>query len=178
MAHWGNSAELLEELAGLCEIKQNGGPAHSRPTDPSPTLRSSKSLDPPNLLDLKGTKGKEEYRMRGRQTRRCIWTRRCTRMNQGRGKLAKSASNSNYLMMIVNERIVCWNCRGAKSREFACKIRELIRRYQPKIIILLDPKISREAADQVCKKLGMRSWIRSEAAGFNGGVWFCEMMKT
>lgn len=26
-------------------------------------------------------------------------------------------------------------------------------------------------ADQVCRKLGKKRWVRSEAGGFSGGVW-------
>lgn len=72
---------------------------------------------------------------------------------------------------MVKESILFWNCRGAGSREFLCEIKELMKEHHPSILILLESRISGATADGVCKKLGMRSWIRSKARGFSGGVW-------
>lgn len=46
-----------------------------------------------------------------------------------------------------------------------------MRGFRPKIVILLEPRISSASADCVCKKLGKKRWVRSEANGFSGGVW-------
>lgn len=46
-----------------------------------------------------------------------------------------------------------------------------MRERRPKEIILLEPKISGDVANEACKKLGKKQWIRSEADGFNGGLW-------
>lgn len=46
-----------------------------------------------------------------------------------------------------------------------------MRVFRPKNTILLEPRISKEVADRVCNKLGKKRWVRSEAMGFNGGVW-------
>lgn len=50
-------------------------------------------------------------------------------------------------------------------------MKELMRNFKPKIIVLLEPRGSGEAADHVCKNLGRRKWIRAEARGFLGGLW-------
>lgn len=39
------------------------------------------------------------------------------------------------------------------------------------VISLLELEISVEVDDGVCKKLRQSEWIRSEAVGFNGGIW-------
>lgn len=39
------------------------------------------------------------------------------------------------------------------------------------VVILLEPRISGEVADVVCKSLGKSRWIRSEATDFSDGVW-------
>lgn len=54
-------------------------------------------------------------------------------------------------------------------------LRELREIYKEKIqiddhIILLEPKISEEAADDACRKLGKTHCIHSEVDGFSGGV--------
>lgn len=58
------------------------------------------------------------------------------------------------MSMRLKESILRWNCRGAASREFVCEMRELLGKFKPMVIILLEPKISGEAANGVCKKLG------------------------
>lgn len=50
-------------------------------------------------------------------------------------------------------------------------MKELLRAFRPKIIILIEPMISGEAVDKVCKGLGRRRWIRSEARGFSRRIW-------
>lgn len=65
---------------------------------------------------------------------------------------------------------ICWNCREARSRKFLCKMKDLIKEYCPRVIILLEPRISSAIADDVCTKLGKRNWARSYADGFNGRV--------
>lgn len=47
-------------------------------------------------------------------------------------------------------------------------MRELVRAFKPTIIVLLEPKISGEAADKVCKKLGKKRWVRSDGAQWWG----------
>lgn len=49
---------------------------------------------------------------------------------------------------------------------------DLMKEFRPKIVILLEPRISREIVDRVCKKLGNKKWARAKAFGFSGGVWF------
>lgn len=56
-----------------------------------------------------------------------------------------------------------WNCRGTASKEFAREIKKLVKEHRPAMIVLLEPRISGDSADVVCKRLGMSNWIRSEA---------------
>lgn len=73
--------------------------------------------------------------------------------------------------MVAKNRVLCWNCRDAGGREFASEVKELMRDYKPKIVILLEPRISGETATKVCQKLGKKSWVRSELVGFSIGIW-------
>lgn len=69
------------------------------------------------------------------------------------------------------DRVIIWNCRGIASKEFAVELKELLRAFRPKIVILIEPRISGDAVDKVCRGLGRRRWIRSEARGFSEGIW-------
>lgn len=66
---------------------------------------------------------------------------------------------------------MCWNCRGSGNKDFLGKMRELLKEHGLTIVVLLEPTISGLTANGVCQKLGRRSWIRSKAAGFSGGIW-------
>lgn len=50
-------------------------------------------------------------------------------------------------------------------------MREIIREHRPRIIIIIEPRISGDAPDRMCEKLGKRRWIRAEATGFSRGIW-------
>src|SRR4051812_37072007 len=73
--------------------------------------------------------------------------------------------------MVTKGNILCWNCRGAASKAFEVELRQLMREFRQKIVILLEPRISGAMADMVCAKFGRKRWARSEALGFSGGVW-------
>lgn len=45
---------------------------------------------------------------------------------------------------------------GSKSREFFCEMKDLMKEHRPQEIILLEPRISGEIADDLCKKLGKK----------------------
>lgn len=53
--------------------------------------------------------------------------------------------------MVAKDRVLCWNCRGARSREFELEIKHLMREYRPKVLILLELGISGEPANGVYK---------------------------
>lgn len=74
-----------------------------------------------------------------------------------------------FLMNTKN--ILCWNCRGAGNQRFARSIREMKRNYNPEIIALLETRVSGEIADNACRGTSMRSWFRTKADGFSGGIW-------
>lgn len=62
--------------------------------------------------------------------------------------------------MVTDASLLCWNCRGVGSKEFELELKQMMREYRPKIIILLEPQISGETADRVCKRLGKKHWAR------------------
>lgn len=43
--------------------------------------------------------------------------------------------------------------------------------YKPEAIALLEPRISGDTANHVCKMIGRKNWVRIEADGFSGGIW-------
>ncbi|XP_073015397.1 uncharacterized protein [Primulina eburnea] len=64
-----------------------------------------------------------------------------------------------------------WNCQGAASVEWNRALKDMIKRLNPRILGLLEPRVSGAHADDICKKMGYKNWLRVEAVGFSGGIW-------
>lgn len=67
--------------------------------------------------------------------------------------------------------VLSWNFRGAKSDQFTRSIKELIREHRPKIVVILEPRISGHEVDLACRRIGYPDWVRYEARGFSEGIW-------
>ena len=50
-------------------------------------------------------------------------------------------------------------------------LKELIRKYEPKVLALVETKVSGSIADHTCRRIGFRGMHRVEALGFSGGIW-------
>lgn len=74
-------------------------------------------------------------------------------------------------LLMIEENILFWNCRGAGRQGFLCEIKDLMKEHRMSIVILFEPRISGVMSDRVCKKFGKKCWIRSEVRGFSGGDW-------
>jgi len=60
--------------------------------------------------------------------------------------------------------------QGAGKISFLNTLKELIRKYDPLIVALVETRISGRQADVVCNKIGFEGQFRVEAQGFSGGL--------
>lgn len=90
---------------------------------------------------------------------------------RSRGDVQPGRLATRLMLMMIEECIVCWNVRGAGSKEFMREMKEIMKAHRPMVVILLEPRISGAAADVVRKEMGKGRWIRSEAVGFSGRIW-------
>lgn len=67
--------------------------------------------------------------------------------------------------------ILSWNVRGAASRRCLRYFVNIVRLHFLSILIVLEPPISGERADNVCKRIGLKEYFRVEAQAFSGGIW-------
>ncbi|KAI9088650.1 hypothetical protein K1719_029764 [Acacia pycnantha] len=67
--------------------------------------------------------------------------------------------------------IMIWNSRGAASKGVAAVVRDMRYRYKLDMLVILEPRISGNAANKVIKSWGFRHSYRREAVGFSGGLW-------
>lgn len=64
-----------------------------------------------------------------------------------------------------------WNCQGAAAHGFMRILKDILHKHNPDIFGLLEPKVSGNQADRICKNIGYDHWVRVEAFGFSGGIW-------
>ncbi|CAN1242897.1 hypothetical protein LINPERPRIM_LOCUS5491 [Linum perenne] len=46
-----------------------------------------------------------------------------------------------------------------------------MKRFNPDIVILVEPRVSGSTAESSCRRLGFENYERVEAIGFSGGIW-------
>lgn len=56
--------------------------------------------------------------------------------------------------------------QGCEKQGVLDGMKEWGRVHKPSLIILLEPRIGGEVADEVCRKQGKTHWIRAKAIGF------------
>lgn len=149
------------------ELKTKGGPSTRRPPDPTKIPKSSDALP----ATQKSPNNDEGSRRRGAQEAASdAQVGRLAVQNDAK-EGGNAVNQANYFFMVMVKRVICWNCRGLGGGEFASEIKDIIREYKPKTVILLKPRINGEMATKVCQKLGKKRWVSSESVGFNGGIW-------
>lgn len=60
-------------------------------------------------------------------------------------------------MILVEVSLLCLNCKGAGRKDFLCKMKDHMREQWPKVIILLEPKISGDVAMRFAGNWGRSS---------------------
>ncbi|XP_061356470.1 uncharacterized protein LOC133300904 [Gastrolobium bilobum] len=61
--------------------------------------------------------------------------------------------------------------RGAKKKGFYLLIRDMIKKYDIKVLVLTEVRISGLAADRKIKQIGFSDHLKQDANGFSGGIW-------
>ncbi|RYR14447.1 hypothetical protein Ahy_B04g071026 [Arachis hypogaea] len=61
--------------------------------------------------------------------------------------------------------------QGVSAKGFPIIIKDLIYQYNMNLCVLLETHVSGSKAEVIIRKLGFKSWCRSEAEGFAGGIW-------
>ncbi|CAL1378437.1 unnamed protein product [Linum trigynum] len=69
-------------------------------------------------------------------------------------------------------KIFCWNCRGAGSRSFLRNFLEYKRRTRPNIVIIVEPRISGNTAEEVIRDMGYDSKLIVVQWDFRGEFGF------
>ena len=76
-----------------------------------------------------------------------------------------------FFWVSMNCPILVWNIRGAVGAKGKRYIRELVRLYNPSIVVLLETHSQFSTVEKFWDGLGFRSIAIEEARGFSGGIW-------
>lgn len=64
-----------------------------------------------------------------------------------------------------------WNVQEAASTTFRRSFKTIVKNYNLSLVVLMEPRISGNKADDFIKKSGFENSHRVEAIGFSGGIW-------
>ncbi|XVF05051.1 hypothetical protein REPUB_Repub05bG0137700 [Reevesia pubescens] len=67
--------------------------------------------------------------------------------------------------------ILLWNCKSIGRVKFRRYAKELIFVNKVKMLIIVEPRISRDTADNVIRELRFDGHTKVDAVGFSGGIW-------
>lgn len=67
--------------------------------------------------------------------------------------------------------ICVWNARGAAGCAFGNAVKELKRRFNPIILVLVETRCSGVVAQKAIKRMGFQRRLMVEAQGMSGGIW-------
>ena len=72
-----------------------------------------------------------------------------------------------YLKLLM---IIVWNARGVAEKAFGNVVKEIKRRFNPTILVLVETRCSGEA-QQAIRRMGFKKQTIVEANRMSGGIW-------
>ena len=74
------------------------------------------------------------------------------------------------LVFIVLMNSIIWNCRGATKPSFQKRVKEMVQKYNPDILVVMETRVRVNKARDITERLPFDGAIRSDAVGFTGGI--------
>ncbi|KAF2316210.1 hypothetical protein GH714_041551 [Hevea brasiliensis] len=84
--------------------------------------------------------------------------------------------SNNGAIVCRQEGVAVWNIHGIGSRCSLHLLKDYKCKFKPLILVLVEPKISRNIADDISYDLGFDCWVHMESVGFSGGA--CDILIT
>ena len=76
-----------------------------------------------------------------------------------------------FNFLYVDRNMLIWNSLGALNPNFFSLISDLIRKYLPTILVIMEAKVSRDKAKSIVDRLPMDGAILVNNIGLTGGLW-------
>lgn len=71
--------------------------------------------------------------------------------------------------LLVQMKVLCWNCRGAVSPKFRAALRDILMSNKPDMVVLLETRAQSNQAKWILQHFSNCAMV--EARGFSGGIW-------
>lgn len=75
-----------------------------------------------------------------------------------------------YISILIMKCLI-WNCCGCGKEDTVRVVKQLVRQFNPLIMVLLETKTSGNRADVQCDKFGFSRVYRVETDGLPAGIW-------
>ena len=66
---------------------------------------------------------------------------------------------------------IIWNCRGASKPSFQKRVREMVQKHNPAILVVMETHVGGNRVREITERLHFDGAIRSDAVGFASGIW-------
>ena len=73
------------------------------------------------------------------------------------------------LKVLMNS--IIWNCRGASKPSFQKRVREMVQKHNPAILVVMETHVGGNRVREITERLHFDGAIRSDAVGFASGIW-------
>lgn len=67
--------------------------------------------------------------------------------------------------------IISWNVRGVAGTNFKRIFKEMVRNYNPNLVLLTKTRLSGDRANSISRSLGYERFVKVDAMGFSKGIW-------
>lgn len=68
-------------------------------------------------------------------------------------------------------KIICWNCRGAGSKNTNLHLRDLLQTHKSKLVALMETRVGSNVGKKWLNKFDLNYLTAVEANYFAGGIW-------
>ncbi|KAK9175331.1 hypothetical protein WN944_027337 [Citrus x changshan-huyou] len=83
----------------------------------------------------------------------------------------KEISTPLYILMIMSISVMFWNVQRAGASNFRLSFDVIIQCYTSSMVVMFEPRISGQKANNFIRGCGFERSHRIEAVGFSGGIW-------
>ena len=72
-----------------------------------------------------------------------------------------------FIVLINN---IIWNCRGAFKPSFQKRVREMVQKYNPDILVVMETHVGVNRVREITERLPFDGAICSDAVGYASGI--------
>ncbi|XP_061337738.1 uncharacterized protein LOC133284682 [Gastrolobium bilobum] len=94
-----------------------------------------------------------------------------TDASKGTSSVMQIEEHTSLTVVTANNTVCSWNCRGANKKGLTCLIRDIVRKYDIKVLALLETRISGTKATRKIKQMGFDVFHKQDPVGFSGDLW-------